>query len=78
MDKNKELPKCPECKGALSADVARGWCKGEWSDYYCHHCQRDFFEHQVTDDEWSEQAVQLDLKSKSPLSNYLDSLKCNF
>ena len=57
MDQDKQLPKCPECKGALSSEVARGWCAGEWSDYYCHYCQRDFFEHQVTDDERSERAV---------------------
>ena len=57
MDTDRQLPKCPECNGALSSEVARGWCKGEWSDYYCHYCQQDFFEHQITDDEWSERAI---------------------
>jgi hypothetical protein len=48
MDKDKQLPKCPECNGVLSSAVARGWCKGEWSDYYCHYCQQDWFEYQIT------------------------------
>jgi len=38
---------CPLCNGQLTSDVARGWCEGEWSDYYCHHCQQDFFEWQI-------------------------------
>jgi len=54
MDKDKKLSKCPECNGTLSSEVARGWCKGEWSDYYCHYCQKDFFEHQLADRESSE------------------------
>jgi hypothetical protein len=43
MKEDKQLPYCPNCKGVLTSDVARGWCKEEWSDFYCHYCQQDFF-----------------------------------
>ena len=53
MDKDKQSLKCPECNGKLSSEVARGWCEGEWSDYYCHYCQQDWFEYQITDSQSS-------------------------
>ena len=78
MDKDKQLPKCPECNGPLSSEVARGWCEGEWSDYYCHYCQQDFFKDQVAQDQSQDHAVQLDLENKTLRNDYPQSLRCHY
>jgi len=53
MNEDKQLQHCPQCNGLLTLDVARGWCKGEWSDYYYHYCQQDFFENDIADSQSS-------------------------
>jgi hypothetical protein len=47
MLRENETATCPRCGGQLTPHVARGLCENEWSDFYCHYCQQDFFRSQI-------------------------------